>query len=289
MSSSKDYMKEMNQSDFDPPLEKCPVCHSEDISYIFSDHKGIKIFSCNTCKSEFMNPQYTDKYLSDFYNQYQQKDTKNHRYDSSFDIRKIIHEHNIRQVEEYTKPGKFLSVGTGNGLDLMAAKERGWDCEGYDVDEDFVKELSEKIGIPIRAGEFAKLPYESGIYDCVYLSHVIEHPKNPGEYLDKISDLLKVGGVLYLATPNINSASIRIKRVLDAVGIRKKKKSYYDTWQHLIYYTPSRFKKMLEERFGFEVMMVGNDLKKVENGKVVTSALDGVTYKSSFRLIAKKR
>lgn len=281
-------MTKIKPSDFDAPLEQCPVCHNGDIKYVFSDYKGIRVFKCANCGSEFMNPQYTDKYLFDFYNQYQQTDTKHHRYKNDFDVRKIIHEYNIEQVEQYTNPGKFLSVGTGNGLDLIAAKERGWECEGYDVDASFVKELSEKIGVPIQSGEFTKIPHEKGEYDCVYLSHVIEHPKNPGEYLDKISDILKIGGVLYLATPNINSASIKMKRVLDGIGLRKKKKSYYDTWQHLIYYTPSRFKKMLEKQFGFEVQVLTNDLKKVENGKVVTSTLDSITYKSSFRLIAKK-
>lgn len=277
-----------NKIEYDEVLSSCTICSSPDIEFYLKDYKGIQIFVCNTCRIQFMNPQYSDRYLSDFYAQYQAKDFKHHRYGDDKSPRFAKHEDNLDLIENFTSRGKFLSVGSGNGIDMEVAKKRGWEVEGYEVDEEFTSLLSESLGLIVHSGAFAKLSLENDTYDCIYLNHVIEHPKNPGEYLEKIHQLLKVDGILYLATPNINSLSIRIKRFLDLFGIRRRKASYYDTWQHLTYYNPKYLSEILEGKFGFKVLHLSNDVKKISDGKVRNSVLDKYLFKSGFRLVARK-
>ncbi len=278
----------MTRVKYDSELKSCTICSSPDIKFYTIDYKGVKIFECNACKTQFINPQYTDEFLLDFYSKYQDKDFKHHRYGDDRSPRLAKHKDNLELIEKYRKPGTFFSIGSGNGIDMEVARSRGWTVEGYEIDEDFTKSLSSTLNVKMYSGDFVDTILPTEYYDCVYMNHVIEHPKNPGAYLSKIVSILKEGGVLYLATPNISSASIRLKKFMDACGLRSKKGSYYDTWQHLTFYEPQRLAAVLENKFGFSVLHLSNDVKKIKNGKVKNTVFDKILFKSGFRLLAIK-
>ena len=278
------------QPEFSPRLEECPLCRSDALSLSKIDFNGIRIDRCRDCGVEFMNPQYTDHYLQDFYDQYQSDLAKQHHFGEDLKPRELIHTYNLAQIESFRKPGRFLSVGCGKGVDLQVAAARGWKAEGYDVDPEYVKTQSEAIGIPIRSGIFPELDYEENSFDCVYLNHVLEHPKNPGDYLEKIIVLLKPGGILYIACPNIGSPSGRIKNLLDALHLRKTRAKHYDTWQHLFYFTPAKLSRVLERIYGFEILYQGSDVKARRGDEEVrTAPFAALCLKSTFRLIARLR
>lgn len=278
----------MNAVDYDPILEECTICFSKDISFHVADYKDVKIFKCKNCETQFINPQYTDQFLADFYAKYQQKDFKHHRYGDDKSPRFAKHQDNLNLIEEHGSKGRFFSIGSGNGIDMEVARKRGWEVQGYEIDKSFTENLSKSLDIKMYSGDFANLDLQSAFYDCVYMNHVIEHPKNPGEYLKQIRRIIKKDGILYLATPNINSLSIRLKRLLDVLKLRVKKRSYYDTWQHLTFYDPHHFAEILEKQYGFEVLHLSNDVKKIEEGEVKNSWVDKFLFKSGFRLVAKK-
>ena len=235
-----------------------------------------------------MNPQYTESYLNEFYSTYQELDGLNIRYGDKIRPRELIHGYNLEQIEKYSKREKFLSVGCGNGLDIKVAKERGWIAEGYEVDENHARELSDRLETQIHSGDFSKMNGNEE-YSCIYMNHVLEHPKRPGEYLSTVRRLLKPDGIMYIACPNIDSVSNRIKNMLEGLGLRKEIGKHYDTWHHLFYYSPTKLKKLLEKHYGFEVLYYGNDKKGTrDTTEVIHSFLDDWPYKSSFRLIARK-
>lgn len=274
---------------FDELLTECTICGSENVDEYFVDHNDIIIYKCHDCKVKFMNPQFTDKYLGDYYGQYQNKDFKHHRYGNDKEPRFAKHRDNISLINKYINPGNFLSVGSGNGFDMTVASEMGWKAEGYEVNEDFTKKLAAELDLKMYYGDFISLDIEQSKYDCVYMNHVIEHPKNPGEYLSKISEILKTGGILYIATPNIDSVSIKIKKFMDTLGLRKKKGSYYDSWQHLTYYNPYKFSEILKKKYGFETLYLSNDVKQIKDGKVKKTWIDKLLFRSGFRMILRKK
>ena len=59
---------------FDPPLEACPLCASKDIAEYDRDYRGARIARCGACGVRFMNPQYTDAYLAEYYATYIQEE-----------------------------------------------------------------------------------------------------------------------------------------------------------------------------------------------------------------------
>jgi 2-polyprenyl-3-methyl-5-hydroxy-6-metoxy-1,4-benzoquinol methylase len=282
------------EPEFDPPLKSCVFCRSEKIRLHRRDFRGVTIFKCSTCRVQFMNPQYTDQYLNGFYGVYQESDDEHHRYGSSMLPRKLVHHFNLCDIEHYVGKGSFLSVGCGNGLDLEAAKERDWSSvEGHDVDAGSVEKLSRKLKVKVRSGDFARLEYADEQYDCVYLNHVLEHLKNPNQYLEKIYKVMKPKGVLYLACPNLRSLSIAVKTVLEKLKLKRRVGKHYGTWQHLFYYDPFVLKGILEQYYGFRVLSMGNDFKTKPDQTILPELRIGkqpsrYPYKSSFRMLAQK-
>lgn len=276
------------RNEFDSPLNACPVCRSDAIAHAKTDYTGIGIWRCRWCRIEFINPQYTDAWLAAFYDQYQRMLAKAHRYGDDLRPRELIHEYNLAHIERFRAPGRFLSVGCGKGVDLTCARRRGWLAVGFDVDKAYVAQRAAELGIPIHSGDFQAIPEPAASFDCVYLNHVLEHPKNPGDYLDRIRDLLAPGGVVYIACPNIGSAANRFKAVLEAARLRRRTAKQYDTWQHLIFYTPRSLGDLLATRYGFEVLFAGNDVKaEIGDRQVRRARPERWCHKSSFRLIAR--
>lgn len=282
--------KEQNLAmEFDEELTHCPLCNSEKIKPYTTDYKGIGIFKCRSCKVKFMNPQYTHDYLNKFYASYQQGDTSHHIYGSNDEPRKALHEYNIKNIEKYIKPGNFLSIGSGNTFDIQEANKRGWNAEGIDMDEKFIQMAIKEYGVNMKWGDFLKHDYPKNHFSCIYMNHVLEHPKEPGEYLDKINELLVRGGVLYISCPNINAWSVIIKRLLEATGIKKKNKGkYYDTWQHLMYFNPGYLKKFLEKKYNFKVRELTNDVKIEWDSLEPKNSMLPFLHKSAFRMIVQK-
>ena len=165
------------------------------------------------------------------------------------------------------------------------SKKRGWNVQGFDVDSVFANQLSKKIGVTIKSGNFIEQKYKPNSLDCIYLNHVLEHLKNPNEYLTKIHSILKTDGILHIAVPNI------IQYLFWEIGISKKTGKYYDTPKHIFYYSPSVLKNILESKFNFNVIYTSNDFQnKIKpNSNVLNGYIyKNVYYKSSFKILVKK-
>jgi SAM-dependent methyltransferase len=258
---------------FDPPLHACPLCGSPDIHAHDQDFRGIHIARCRSCGVQFMNPQYTDAHLAAYYATYIQEERES---PARTAYRRAQKTANIALVEQLVGRGRFLSIGCGDGVELQVAKARGWQVEGYDVDPVTTARVAERVGAPVHTGDLFALPLESGAYRCVYMDQVLEHPKNPADYLRLCRRLLEPNGVLYLGVPNIESVSSSLKTALGKAGLKKRRGKHYDTFHHLFYYAPGTLPKLLEARYGFRVERVLGDPKPRAHASVLTRAWDGI-------------
>jgi SAM-dependent methyltransferase len=99
----------------------------------------------------------------------------------------------------------MLDVGCGNGAFLAQMRDYGWNVVGLDFDPNAVA-AARTIGIEATCGALEMSTYPPESFDAVCLNHVIEHLYNPVETLHICRQILKPGGYLYVATPNIKSA-----------------------------------------------------------------------------------
>ena len=260
---------------FDISFTNCLICGSSDIFQYHQASKELKIFKCRNCKIQFLNPQYSDEYLSEMYSRYivDQSDIDDEIYQSHLDC--------LLMIEKYkTSNGKLFDIGSGNGHLISLAKKRNWIPIGYDIDCKTVKRISNKIGVEMFCGDFKNLNFQKERFDVVTMLHVIEHLKNPISYLKIIREILKSDGVFFLALPNIQSRSALLKLFLEKVKIRRRNiAAYYDTGHHLWYYTPKTIRYALQNN--------GFDVKIIYSGRSSSFKLSRVRQTVSEKILAK--
>jgi SAM-dependent methyltransferase len=103
------------------------------------------------------------------------------------------------------KRGKLLELGVGSGETLRKFIDWGWDAEGLDFDPKAVRACSE-VGLTVGEGDLASQNYESGTFDAIFSSHVLEHVPDPLALMKEGVRVLKQGGLFVAVTPNGNSA-----------------------------------------------------------------------------------
>ncbi|MCA8958156.1 MAG: class I SAM-dependent methyltransferase [Planctomycetes bacterium] len=279
--------------EYDPPLTRCALCESDRIAAFDRDElRGHGIWRCRACGVLFMNPQYSDEYLRRFYSGYisvHGDELENPRYRTRRDIRAAGKRRSMELLRHCGARDRMLSVGSGDGTELAIAKELGFAVEGYDIDPVITTQVSRAMDVPVHSGRFENLALDPGSFDVVFLDQVLEHPKNPADYLRKIRALLEPGGLMYLGMPNIGSWSNRAKTLASRLRLRGAARgNHYSTQHHLFYYTPRVIRALLERRFGFRVERIRGSLKPQRNPVTPWVSRFLPNSDSSFLVIARK-
>ena len=277
---------------FENVYKTCPVCDSANIYQYHKDFRENTIYKCKNCTVQFMNPVYTDEYLSDFYAKYYTGGpTESEVAEGQLRTNKI----KFDIINKYcNQPGKLFDFGCGNGNFMKYARSIGWDAIGYDVDCAAMQQVEEKLQVPVKCGNFPEIDVDDNSVDLVHAHHVVEHLKNPLRDLKIINRILKKEGLFYVAVPNINAFSARLKFYLEKMGLRTRNiGKYYDSDHHIFYYTPTSMKFLLEQA-GFEILVSMNGSKShMSESPLVqffTYKLANALYSSSaFLMIARKK
>ena len=100
----------------------------------------------------------------------------------------------------------MLDVGCGNGDFLVQAQRAGWRALGVDPDPRRRGQLPSSRTAARARARSRPSTCAAGSLDAVTFAHVIEHLHHPRRALARAHELLRPGGVLWLATPNLSSA-----------------------------------------------------------------------------------
>ena len=136
----------------------------------------------------------------------------------------------------------LLEVGVGNGHLIAVAQEMGYQVTAVEILEQVAQETADLLGCPILCGDFLQMSEERQ-FDLIIMGDVLEHLKDPTEGLRKVHRLLREGGVLWLSTPNYESAFSRLRKMEDPM------------WRepHHITYFSRKSLTWLVERTGFRI------------------------------------
>lgn len=110
-----------------------------------------------------------------------------------------------RRINKYRQSGRMLDVGCGRGLFLSIMKKDGWEVTGIELDEETAKHASRMHDIPVVAGDMFRSGFEDAHFDVITAIHVLEHMDDPQRMIRECNRMLKKGGMLVVAVPNISS------------------------------------------------------------------------------------
>lgn len=117
----------------------------------------------------------------------------------------------IEEIRKFKKNGKLLDVGCAYGFFLKIAKESGYNAEGVEINKKVASVAKKNSNCRIHVGNLGKLNLKK--YDIITMFDVIEHLKNPAEYIQKCYKLLNKDGLLIIETGNIESSLARLQKV----------------------------------------------------------------------------
>lgn len=116
------------------------------------------------------------------------------------------------RLSRHVRPGRVLDIGCGRGLTLAALRARGWQVTGVELNAAAARSARELLAIDVRVGPFEARQFGPASFDAVVVWHVLEHLPEAPRVLAEIAGLIRPGGALLLAVPNLASWQARLAR-----------------------------------------------------------------------------
>ena len=102
---------------------------------------------------------------------------------------------------------RFLDIGSGSGEILYMARKAGFEVTGVEPNTGYAEYTREELGLPVQNCTFEEADLPKAHFDILNLSHVLEHLPDPLASLRFLNTLLRPGGILCVAVPDIGHAS----------------------------------------------------------------------------------
>jgi SAM-dependent methyltransferase len=215
----------------------CIVCGSDDHELISNQGQfdiPVHVVVCRNCGLSFLNPRWTKAEYMDFYA---------YEYDKYYrpEITKkpkpaVVHAADnpiIIRFKKLNVPSmgiqSVLDIGSGEGRNLEDLSKLFPDAEYYAIEP---SQESQKIlkqnGYHVLSDDVDanwNVAY-SGKFDLIIMRHVLEHFLDPAAVLEKVKDVLKDDGMLYLAVPD----SLKAGKALQNFGFRVVHTYYFNKY-----------------------------------------------------------
>jgi len=233
--------------------KNCPVCNKNEflpflnVKDHFLSKEDFILQVCPDCKLVLTNP-YPDKveigkyYESEKY--FSHPDKVKTFFSETYElVKKINIKYKFKVATSGFVKGSLLDIGCGSGDFLSLAKMQGWDICGVEPNENARSYSKEKTLSNILSPEELVLQADHS-FDVITMWHVLEHVEDLNWQCMQLHRLLKPGGRLIIALPNINS--------YDALYY-KEYWAAYDVPRHLYHFSFSTIRQLLSKH-GFNFL-----------------------------------
>ena len=234
----------------------CPVCGKipSQPDEVISRNETRTYRRCSTCGMVYMafttieDKKYQKEY---FFEEYKKQYGKT--YEEDFDSIKAQGIRRAAIIKSLCGSGNasaeknLLDIGCAYGPFLAAASEADFNPFGTDIAEDAISYVQKKLKMPAVCSAFPEIDTaeEFGLaqFDVVTMWYVIEHFKDLGKVLRKVSTLVRKGGVFAFSTPSG-----------EGISARSDKDHFYEIspTDHYTIWEPSKADSILRI-FGFRV------------------------------------
>lgn len=192
---------------------RCPACRSAESDAIWpAADRAFHIERCRSCRLVFTVPQLSAHEIVAYYDE---------RYYGAGNVRfgpvleSVVSWCRRRRADKicrFVSSGRVLDVGCGRGHILNCLRQRGWNVQGVEMNENAVRHARDALGLDVRVECFDPDRFPSEHFDAIILWHVLEHLPNVETVLPGLARMLRLGGLLALSVPNFASWQSRISR-----------------------------------------------------------------------------
>jgi len=221
----------------------CKLCGSTDLKLFYTqgDQRQFKFYRCKNCTLVLYDTTTgvnQEKYiLTRVDPRANTRQNRGHRQTYAF-----IKRHT-------TRSGRMLDLGCGDGTVLWLAREDGWQVRGVELFPEHATLVHESLGFEVDVSDITAYQGVKEAWDCVVLTHVLEHLPDPVGALIKIRGLLKPGGVGVLEFPNIDALDARLRRALDRLRLHRRRYAHA--------YVPGHVQEFCRASFEFAARQAG--------------------------------
>jgi SAM-dependent methyltransferase len=178
----------------------CQVCAAPD-PVRFAEKDGLALYRCRDCALVYLDPMPSADALTALYDDAYAGATTGYFAKPKSKLRRA--RARMGRLVRHAPGGRFLDVGCNGGFMMEAARERGFEAHGVELDA---------VSLAYAREHFPENTYFHGriedyappaAFDAVVCSEVIEHVPDAYGFTAAIAALMKPGAVLYLTTPDI--------------------------------------------------------------------------------------
>jgi 2-polyprenyl-3-methyl-5-hydroxy-6-metoxy-1,4-benzoquinol methylase len=244
----------------------CDLCSGEAFRVVEED-SPFRVLRCLRCSLTFVHPvpegvALAGHYDGEYYHEWIEHQRKR---------RAAMWRKRLDKVEKAAHRGRLLDVGCGEGMFLCEAATRGWTTWGTELSPYAARHASLALGREIFCGELYDASFPREFFDVVTLWHVMEHVREPARYLKEVRRVIRPGGLLLVAVPNVDDLFMQFAyRIVRGRPLRLFSKE--DREIHLYHFSAKTI-GMYMEKAGFAVSRVGPDFGIVEPGKQLINAV----------------
>ncbi len=199
-------------------MTSCLLCTQGTITERFK-RGAMRVVVCGDCGLQFLDPQPSDDALSAIYGEgYFVGSADGEEMAKTRRLKQATASLQLADIQRYAASrgdacplGQAIEIGCGIGDFLKVATDAEIEIRGVDVSASAVASANAYLGRSLASvGTLEDLDDAAGSLDLIVLADVIEHVRDPVAFLGRVGDLLRPGGVVFAATPALDSWSARL-------------------------------------------------------------------------------
>ncbi|NWF72437.1 MAG: class I SAM-dependent methyltransferase [Nitrospirae bacterium] len=182
-------------------MDRCNLCGGTDFT-VLEDHGTVQVVRC-ACQLVFVTPvpsrgEIEKTYQDDYYEPWKEQEA----------ARRHIWTRRLRGLQQLDRRrGRLLDVGCGEATFLRLAQQEGWQVSGTELS---IAAAAQAADLDVHRGEVWEVGLSGDTFDVVTSWHVIEHASDPKRMVAELFRLLRPGGWMVLATPNVHDYIFRL-------------------------------------------------------------------------------
>jgi SAM-dependent methyltransferase len=199
----------------DPAAAVCPWCPERRADRVWRKPAAANFWlqRCPACGLVYTVPQLGPEQIAGYYPQSYYGD-QNVRFHAVLEgLVGWFRRRRAARLRSFRKePGHVLDIGCGRGHFLDWLRAWGWTCTGTELSDAAAYHARDVLRLDVRVGAYAPGAFPDAAFDAVYLWHVLEHLPAVRTALSDMRRILRPGGMLVIAVPNLASWQARLCR-----------------------------------------------------------------------------